>query len=67
MYCSNLDLLFASCMIVRMFVWCFVILSSYGDIHGDQKEEERSRLKLTEGSVFKASIAWDLSCCPIHL
>ena len=28
-YYSNLDLLFASCMIAWMFVWCFMIMSSW--------------------------------------
>ena len=61
-YYFNLVLLFASCMIVWMLVWCFVITSSRWDIRGDQEEEERWRLKLTKGSVFKASIAWDHPC-----
>ena len=63
-YCFDLVLLFASCMIVWMLVWCFLITSSRWDIRGDQEEEEeeRWRLKLTEGSVFKASIAWDHPC-----
>ena len=62
-YCSDLVLLFASFMIVWMLVWCFMITSSRWDICGDQEEEEeRWRLKLTEGSMFKASIAWDYPC-----
>ena len=62
-YCSNLDLLFASCMIIWMLVWCFMISSNRWDVRGDQEEEEkRWRLKLTEGSVFKSSIAGDHPC-----
>ena len=32
-----------------------------------KKKKNVEDLKLTEGSVFKASIAWDLPCCPIYL
>ena len=45
-----------------------MIKSSRWDIRGDQEEEEEEhwRLKLTEGLVFKASVACDLPWCPIH-
>ena len=39
------------------------ITSSRCDIRGDPEEEEgHQRIKLTKGSVCKASIAWDYPC-----
>ena len=40
------------------------ITSSRWDKRGDPEEEEEGhqRIKLTEGSVCKASIAWDYPC-----
>ena len=64
MYWSNIDILVCYACMWMDVVWCSMITSSRWDIRGDQEEEEeeRWRLKLTEGSVFKAS-----NCCPIHL
>jgi hypothetical protein len=31
-YCSNIDLLFASCMIVWMLVWCYMV-QSIGEVY----------------------------------
>ena len=47
--------LYAMHVCVWMFVWCSTITSSRWDIRGDP-EEGHWRLKLTEGSVFKASV-----------
>ena len=70
-YCSNLVCLL--CMLVRMLVWCFSVLSSrwvlrWWSIRSwrsrRRRRRKRWRLKLTEGSVFKASIAWGFFLWP---
>ena len=54
MYWSNIDILVCYACMWMDVVWCSMITSSRWDIRGGQEEEEeeRWRLKLTEGSVF---------------
>ena len=64
MYCSNIDAIVCyACMCMDVCV-VFYELRPVGEIHVvNQEEEERhQRIKLTEGSVCKASIAWDHPC-----
>jgi hypothetical protein len=51
------------CMYVYGCLCGVLRLRPVGEIHVViQEEEGHQRLKLTEGSVYKASIAWDYPC-----
>ena len=53
-YCSDIDAIVCYACMCMDVVSCSTITSSRWDIRGDpEEEEERWRLKLTEGSVFK--------------
>ena len=63
MYCSDIDAIVCyACMCMDVCV-VFYELRPVGEIHVVIQEEERhQRIKLTEGSVCKASISWDHPC-----
>ena len=60
MYCSDIDaIVYYACMCIDVCV-VFYELRPVGEIHVViQEEEGHQRIKLTKGSVCKASIAWD--------
>ena len=70
MYCSDLDAIVCyACMCMDVCV-VFYELRPVGEIHMVNQEEEEEghrRIKLTEGSVCKASIAWDILVTYSHL
>ena len=63
MYCSDIDAIVCyACMCMDV---CVVFYDCpVGEIHVviQEEEERHQRIKLTEGSVCKASIAWDHPC-----
>ena len=64
MYCSDIDATICyACMCMDVCV-VFYELRLVGEIHVviQEEEERHQRIKLTEGSVCKASIAWDHPC-----
>ena len=64
MYCSDIDATVCyACMCMDV---CVVFYDCpVGEIHvviQEEEEERHRRIKLTEGSVCKTSIAWDYPC-----
>ena len=61
MYCSNIDAIVCyACMCMDVCVVFYDCPVGEINVVIQEEEEKHQRIKLTEGSVCKASIAWDI-------